>query len=77
VRDTGEVFEFVDDVKEVFNNINSFIPIYPDVGTGVGDIEFFKKYEMSAERAGREIITDMKNFTHSQSPSKRRKLTRS
>jgi hypothetical protein len=62
VRNTGEIFEFVDDVKEVFNNINSFTSIYPDVGIGIGDIKFSEKYKVSAEHAGREIITDMKNF---------------
>jgi hypothetical protein len=76
VRNTGEIFEFVNDIKEISNNINSFIPIYPDADIRAGDIEIFKKYEMLTERADREIITDMKNSTRSQPPNKRKKLIR-
>jgi hypothetical protein len=74
VRDTGEIFEFINDIKEIFNNINFFIPIYFSVGVGIGDIEFFEKYKIFVERAGREIITDMKNSARPQSLNKRRKL---
>jgi hypothetical protein len=77
VRDTGKMFEFINNVKKISNNINSFIPIYLDADIRVGNIEFFKKYKMSAERTGREIITDMKNSARPQSSSKRRKLIRS
>jgi hypothetical protein len=76
VRNTGKIFEFVDDIKKVFNNINFFISIYLDIGAGIGDIEFFKKYKMPVKRAGREIITNIKNFTRPQSPNKRKKLIR-
>jgi hypothetical protein len=77
VRDTGEIFEFIDDIKEISDNINFFISIYPDADTGTEDIKFFEKYEISAERAGREAMTGMKNSTRPQSSSKRRKLTHS
>jgi hypothetical protein len=42
----------------------------------LGILNFFEKYEMSAERAGREAVTDMKNSARSQFSSKRRKLIR-
>jgi hypothetical protein len=74
VRNTGEIFEFIDDIKEVSDNINPFTSIYSDTGTG--DIEFPEEYEMPAERAGREAVTGMKNSARPQSPNKRRKLTR-
>jgi hypothetical protein len=61
VRDTAEIFEFVNNIKEVSDNINFFISIYFDIGTGIRDIKFLKKYIMFAERADREIITNMKN----------------
>jgi hypothetical protein len=61
VRDTGEIFEFINDIKEISDNINSFIPIYSDADTETKDIEFSEKYKISAERAGREIIIDIKN----------------
>jgi hypothetical protein len=61
VRNTREIFEFVNDIKEISNNINSFTPIYPNAGAEVRDIKFSKKYKISIERAGRKIITDMKN----------------
>jgi hypothetical protein len=77
VRNTGEIFEFIDDIKKIPDNINSFIPIYLDISIGIGNIEFSKKYKISAERADREIITNIKNSARPQSPSKRRKLTRS
>jgi hypothetical protein len=76
VRNTGEVFKLIDNIKEIPENINLYIPIYPSAGAGVGDIEFSEKYKMLAERAGREIVTNMKNSAHPQSLSKRRKLIR-
>jgi hypothetical protein len=65
VRNTGKIFESVNDIKKIPNNINSFTPIYSDADIEVGDIEFSKKYEIFAERADREIITNMKNFIRS------------
>jgi hypothetical protein len=62
VRDIEEIFEFVDDIKKISNNINFFTPIYPDAGIKVEDIEFLKKYEISVKRIDRKIITDIKNF---------------
>jgi hypothetical protein len=76
VRDTGEIFEFVDDIKEISDNINFFIPIYSDIDAGAGDIEFSEEYEISVERAGRKIITGIKNSARPQFSSKRRKLIR-
>jgi hypothetical protein len=76
VRDTGKIFEFVNDIREIFNNINSFIPIYFGADIGIGDIEFSKKYKISAKRAGRKIMTDIKNSARPQSSNKRRKLIR-
>jgi hypothetical protein len=77
VRNTGKIFEFVNDIKEILNNINFFISIYPDADTGIGDIKFSEKYKIPVERAGREIIINIKNSARPQSPSKRRKLIRS
>jgi hypothetical protein len=65
VRNTGKMFEFVNDIKKISNNINSFIPIYFGIGTGIRDIEFSEKYKILAESAGRKIITDIKNFVRS------------
>jgi hypothetical protein len=76
VQDTGEIFEFINDIKKISNNINSFIPIYPDTDIEIKNIEFFEKYKISVERAGREIVTNIKNSARPQSPSKRRKLIR-
>jgi hypothetical protein len=61
VRDTGKIFEFVDDIKEISNNINFFIPIYSDIDVEIENIEFPEKYKMPIERADRKIVTDMKN----------------
>jgi hypothetical protein len=61
VRDTGKIFEFINDIKEIFDNINFFTSIYSNTGTGIENIKFLKKYKMPIERAGREIITDIKN----------------
>jgi hypothetical protein len=76
VRNTGKIFEFVNNIKKISDNINSFIPIYSDTGIRVKDIKFSKKYEISAERADREIVTDIKNSARLQSSNKRRKLIR-
>jgi hypothetical protein len=76
VRNTGEIFEFINDIKEISDNINFFISIYSDIDIEIGNIKFCKKYKMSAERADREIITNIKNSARPQSPNKRRKLTR-
>jgi hypothetical protein len=62
VRNTGKIFEFVNDIKEIFENINFYIPIYSDTGIGIGNIKFFEKYDIFVERTGREAVTDMKNF---------------
>jgi hypothetical protein len=76
VRNTGEMFKLIENIKEIPENINSYIPIYSDADIGIENIKIFKKYEVLAERAGREIITDMKNSARPQSLSKRRKLIR-
>jgi hypothetical protein len=76
MRDTGEIFEFVNDIKEISENINLYTPIYPDTDTGVRNIEFSKKYKMPAERADRKIITNIKSSARPQSPNKRRNLIR-
>jgi hypothetical protein len=64
VRNTEKIFEFVNDIKEIFNNINSFISIYLNAGTGVGNIKFSEKYKMPIERADRKAVTDIKNSAH-------------
>jgi hypothetical protein len=61
VRDTEEIFEFINDIKEISDNINSFTSIYSNVGIKIRNIKFSKKYKISAERADREIITNIKN----------------
>jgi hypothetical protein len=71
------VFEFINDIKKILNNINPFIQIYSDADIGIRDIEFSEKYKVFVERAGREIIINIKNSARPQSPSKRRKLIRS
>jgi hypothetical protein len=76
VRNTGKMFEFVDDIKNFSDNINFFISIYFDADIGIGDIEFFEKYEIFIERAGRKTMMGKKNFARPQSLSKRRKLIR-
>jgi hypothetical protein len=65
VRDTGKIFKLINNIKNVLKNINSYIPIYSNADTKVRDIEFFEKYKISAERAGRKIITDIKKFCSS------------
>jgi hypothetical protein len=64
VRDTEEIFELINDIKKIFKNINSYIPVYFDVGAGIRNIKFSEKYEISAERAGRETVTNIKNSVH-------------
>jgi hypothetical protein len=76
VRNTGKIFELINDIKEISENINSYIPIYPNTDTKIRNIEFSKKYKRSTERADRKIMTDIKNSTRPQSLNKRRKLTR-
>jgi hypothetical protein len=46
VRDTEEIFKSIENIKEVSENINFYIPIYSDAGVGIRDIEFFKKKNM-------------------------------
>jgi hypothetical protein len=61
VRDTEDMFKLIENIKKVPENINPYIPIYFGAGIGTGDIEFSEKYEMPIERAGQEIVIDMKN----------------
>jgi hypothetical protein len=63
MRNTGEIFEFVNNIKEISNTINSFTPIYPNTDIEIRDIKFSEKYKILTERTGREIITDRKNST--------------
>jgi hypothetical protein len=43
VRGTGEIFESVENIKEISENINFYIPIYLDADIGIGNIKFFFK----------------------------------
>jgi hypothetical protein len=61
VRNTEEIFELIDEIKENFKNINLYISIYSDADIRIRDIKFSEKYKMPAERADRKIITDIKN----------------
>jgi hypothetical protein len=61
VRNTGKIFEFVNDIKKISDNINFFTPIYPDTDAEIRNIKFSEKYKMPAERAGRKIIIGIKN----------------
>jgi hypothetical protein len=76
VRNTGEMFEFVNNIKKISDNINFFISIHSGAGTGIGDIKFSEEYKMLIERADREIVTNIKNSARPQSSSKRKKLIR-
>jgi hypothetical protein len=76
VRDTGEMFKLIENLN-FFEKVNLYISIYSNVDAGIGDIKFSEKYKISAERVGREIITDIKNSVRPYSFSKRRKLIRS
>jgi hypothetical protein len=62
VRNTGEIFKLIENINKNIKNINSYTPIYPDTDIGIENIEFFEKYKISAECAGRETVTDKKNF---------------
>jgi hypothetical protein len=62
VRNTGKMFEIVNDIKEISENINFYILIYSDADIGIRDIKFSEKYKMFIERTGRKIITNIKNF---------------
>jgi hypothetical protein len=55
------MFKLIKNIKEISKNINPYTPIYPDAGTKIENIEFPKKYKMLTERAGRKIITNIKN----------------
>jgi hypothetical protein len=63
VRGTGKIFELIENIKKVSENVNFYISIYSGFDIGIRDIEFFEKYKVSAERAGRKIMTDMKKFS--------------
>jgi hypothetical protein len=76
VRNTEKIFEFVNNIKKISDNINFFIPIYPDTDIEVRDIKFFEKYKISAERTDRKTIINIKNSARPQSSNKRRKLIR-
>jgi hypothetical protein len=41
VRDTGKIFELINDIKEISENINFYIPIYFDADTEIGNVEIF------------------------------------
>jgi hypothetical protein len=71
------MFELIENIKKISENINSYISIYPGADTGIGDIKFSEEYEISVERAGRETVTKINNFIRPYFLSKRRKLIRS
>jgi hypothetical protein len=62
VRDIGKVFELIDNIKKILENINSYISIYPDADAGTENIKFSEKCKMPVERAGRKAVTGIKNF---------------
>jgi hypothetical protein len=70
MRNIGKIFESINNIKKISENINFYIPIYLNTDTEAGNIEF------PVERAGRKIMTDIKNSARPQSFSKRRKLIR-
>jgi hypothetical protein len=37
-----EIFELIENIKEIFEDINSYIPIYSDAGAEIENIKFFK-----------------------------------
>jgi hypothetical protein len=78
-REIREIFELIENIKKIkkIPDVNFYIPIYSDADIRTENIKFPEKYELLAERAGREILTGIKNSARPQSPSKRRKLTRS
>jgi hypothetical protein len=61
VRNIGKIFKLIDDIKEISENINSYIPIYPDIDIEVENIKFPETYKMPAEYTDREIMTGIKN----------------
>jgi hypothetical protein len=77
VRDTGEVFELIENIQRISKNVNSYTSIYPDTDTGTGDNKVSEKYKISAARADREIITGTKNSGRPYLFNKSRKLIRS
>jgi hypothetical protein len=42
MRNTGEIFKLIENIKEILENTNHYISIYPNVGAGAGDTEFSK-----------------------------------
>jgi hypothetical protein len=44
VRDTGKIFELINDIKKISENIKFYIPIYPDTDIGIKNIKFSEKY---------------------------------
>jgi hypothetical protein len=74
VRNTGEIFKLIENIKEIPENINFYISIYSNTNIRIRNIEFLEKYEISIKSAGRKIISSIKNSARSQSPNKRRKL---
>jgi hypothetical protein len=70
----GKIFELVNDIKKIPENINPYIPIYPDTDIEIGNIKFSEEYKIPVERANRKIMTNIKNSARPQSPNKRRKL---
>jgi hypothetical protein len=77
VRNTGEIFELINNIKKIPENINSYTSIYFNADTEIRNIKFPEKYKIPTERADRKTIINIKNSTRPQSPNKRRKLTRS
>jgi hypothetical protein len=55
------MFELINNIKKISENINFYVSIYLGAGAGIRNIEFFKKYKISTERANRKIITGIKN----------------
>jgi hypothetical protein len=47
VRNTGEIFKLIENIKKIPKNINFYIPIYFDAGIKIGDIKFSEKYKLS------------------------------
>jgi hypothetical protein len=61
VRNTGKIFELINNIKKIPKKINSYIPIYPDIDIEVENIKFPETYKMPAEYTDREIMTGIKN----------------
>jgi hypothetical protein len=62
VRNTGEIFKLIKNIKNISENINFYTSIYFDAGAGAENIIFSEKYKILIQRADRKIMTDMKNF---------------